>query len=1213
MARLASIEKGGFYPTPPEITNLITNCVELPNGGRVLDPCCGEGVALDTLSRTWKAEPYGSELNRYRSYKAQELVRNYIFDEDLRSTLPHQDLGLSRVINDDFQNISAPKGSFQVLFLNPPYDWDKEDGRLEYTFLKRATWWLQPGGLLIFVIPRYVLKHDNINKYLSSWYEEMQVRRFPEPDYSIFKQIVVFGIKKESQTTPNSKRRETLIKMGDADRPLPDLGNNEIFFHKYTIGAPKPGRFSFAGLFHDLHSAEEEWKRYGNTVTPEYDQLFESKNIVEKQPLMPFKLGHLAGLISAGLLNHTKLEIKDENGEISRSLLIKGHVRKGIIVGEEVSEDDNGNKRKTEIKREIPLSEVYTINESGETQIVAKEELPEFMDTWLPQLTEAVNRDYEPIYKFDLGKYEERIGKRGELMPAQKHAVAAIATRLEIDDDALIVGEMGVGKTRIAAATIAATKHRRVIIMVPPHLVNKWIREVQLVLPEANVIQIDRIHEVDKWMALDKKKQIQVGVIKYTSARSASGWVPSFNDFRYFTEEEEETMLELRKAMANPEKYSPPAISQSLREKMHLFGKWYRKRADVGVRDNDMGEVLRDNKGFLIPHETILKSNKQFSRIRKGKQFELSKQRERYVPMYQFKRYKYNPADFSKILRRWDALKRFQKENPGQHLDRTEKKPAYKGRWRIADYIKDHYKNRIDLAIFDEVHKLKGTYSDQGYAFHRLSVASKQTLGMTGTIYGGKASTIFPILYRTCSDIREAFTSKHLTGRSRIREADWVDAYGFYEYRSTTTISSSSVQSGNKKTSEYVKEAPGSSPAMLPWILERTVFLSLADLGCELPDYTEIPQPVKPTDEMIANIKLLESQLGSEMRQRLARGDRSLLASYLQANLCMPDAPWRDEIVTCPKARREGKELVLAHIPALPNHHLYPKEKAIVDLIKKEFQEKGRRTLLLCQQTDRRNITPYWEEILSEAGMKPVTLKGGTSNREKWIAKQVKNGKNVLITHPGKVEVGLDLLEFPTVIWMGTEYSVYTVQQASRRPYRIGQDVECRIYFFYYEQTMQEVAVSLIAQKAAASISVNGDVITDDSLAAMESDNIEAELTKMIVNNEQRLDNKNMVHELFKKANGAVSQAATFIGGYKIKDEEYSDKMVVTKEDDDETEEYVVVSKDEPTEEPKSSKDYRIVFGASIHSTRYGKARSKKKKKPAPPKQMSLFDAMFNE
>lgn len=60
-----------------------------------------------------------------------------------------------------------------------------------------------------------------------------------------------------------------------------------------------------------------------------------------------------------------------------------------------------------------------------------------------------------------------------------------------------------------------------------------------------------------------------------------------------------------------------------------------------------------------------------------------------------------------------------------------------------------------------------------------------------------------------------------------------------------------------------------------------------------------------------------------------------------------------------------------------------------------------------------------------------------TEKREDWVADQVDKGIDVLICNPELVKTGLDLLEFPSTVYMLTGYNVYTLIQAARRSRRI--------------------------------------------------------------------------------------------------------------------------------------------------------------------------------
>lgn len=92
-----------------------------------------------------------------------------------------------------------------------------------------------------------------------------------------------------------------------------------------------------------------------------------------------------------------------------------------------------------------------------------------------------------------------------------------------------------------------------------------------------------------------------------------------------------------------------------------------------------------------------------------------------------------------------------------------------------------------------------------------------------------------------------------------------------------------------------------------------------------------------------------------------------------------------------------------------------------------------------------------------------------TESREDWILDQVERGIEVLVCNPELVKTGLDLLDFPTICFLQTGYSVYTVQQASRRSWRIGQKQAVRVHFLGYAETAQIACLQLMAKKIAVS------------------------------------------------------------------------------------------------------------------------------------------------
>ena len=110
-----------------------------------------------------------------------------------------------------------------------------------------------------------------------------------------------------------------------------------------------------------------------------------------------------------------------------------------------------------------------------------------------------------------------------------------------------------------------------------------------------------------------------------------------------------------------------------------------------------------------------------------------------------------------------------------------------------------------------------------------------------------------------------------------------------------------------------------------------------------------------------------------------------------------------------------------------------------------------------------------------------------THKREAWYREQLKRGIDVAICHPKLVETGLDLLEFPTILFHETGYSLHTLRQASRRSWRIGQKQPVEVKFFAYSGTMQEVCLRLMGKKLLVALAMEGK-FTSEGLQAIDGD-----------------------------------------------------------------------------------------------------------------------------
>ena len=307
-----------------------------------------------------------------------------------------------------------------------------------------------------------------------------------------------------------------------------------------------------------------------------------------------------------------------------------------------------------------------------------------------------------------------------------------------------------------------------------------------------------------------------------------------------------------------------------------------------------------------------------------------------------------------------------------------------------------------------------------------------------------------------------------------------------------------------------VRERPGLAPGALFHLIGNTVFLRLSDVASSLPPYEEqiLLSSMDPEEDgtgysQRSAYDTVFEELRKELAEALKSGSKRLLATYLQSLLAYPDGCTRGETVFDP---RSGD--VIVQVPPLSEEKLYPKERALIDLVAAERME-GRRVLVYVTHTGTRDVTERMDDILTRHGFRVAVMKADAvapDRRETWIADRVKQGLDVLICHPRLVQTGLDLIDFPTICWGEVDYSVYVSRQASRRSWRIGQTRPVKVVYMSYKNTLQADALKLVAKKLQSSLAVEGE-LPEYGLAAFgdEGDDLMMALARKIVSGEQQL------------------------------------------------------------------------------------------------------------
>jgi hypothetical protein len=953
---------------------------------------------------------------------------------------------MDKVYQAPWQSCVLSDESVSWLYLNPPYEFDRFEGqkRLEWDFLKTTTAKLMRGGLLTYIIPQKILGMIEVARLLAGHYEDITVYRFPDGSYEKFKQVVVLAYKRKLYQPPTEKEVLSLQNLATEELDPIETAVEPIY---ELLAAPSKGANGKPLVFKRTDWEPEEvveaTMEAGVQNTSEWLDLIHPTRGLKQfaQPVMPLKKGHIAMLMASGMMGTVRLT--DEDG---KPMLIKGRVIK--VVEKTEQPDTKDADAVIETFKDRFVTTVAVLRQDGIQIIQDVKGLSDFMKAHGEKIAAHVLETYRPLYNLDPTLKEiaglDAIGtqrkplpgqERAGLLPAQRHAAAALARSIRKKGVANCQAEMGSGKTTIGSAVIELLNAYPAIVICPPHLVPKWIREIEEVIPGAHARELrrigrnsDEVYDVnDVRDFLDQYRQASetakrtgglqpkwVAVVAHTSAKFGTGWQPA-------------------------------VVWRKTRDP--LTG----KVVDACACPSCGKVVMTEKDGFVIPVTDLneLAEKRQFCR--------------NHVPGWEL-----DPDGRIKLDANGDPVW-------GSHACKT---PLFEfagmRRHSIADYIAKHAQGKFKLLIADESHQFKSKSSDRGVAFHQLVTAAKWTLTLTGTFFGGKSTSIFWLLHRLNHGVRRDFAFHD--------EKRWARLYGVLETtrrrRRDDDADEDGVYTGNRRYRNQAKEQPGVSPAIISRLLDTTIFLSLKDLNLALPAYKEEVVALDMLDDQGQQYHTMDSSL-----KQLAVQSSRYLSTWLQWSLARPNSAFRDEVVVVDEVDGEDgksvRKVPLMELPAItPNGHKWlPKENWLADFCKLEKQQ-GRKVLIYVRQTGTRDIQDRVQMPLQANGLR-VSILGGNVDprkREEWIAKRV-NTIDALICNPRLVETGLDLVQFSTVVFFEIEYSLYTLWQSVRRVWRLGQTQPVKAIFSVYSTAMEATALALMGRKMKAAQLVYGDEV----------------------------------------------------------------------------------------------------------------------------------------
>lgn len=631
-------------------------------------------------------------------------------------------------------------------------------------------------------------------------------------------------------------------------------------------------------------------------------------------------------------------------------------------------------------------------------------------------------------------------------LAAQTLAIMGVAKYLKDHDAAKIVAECGTGKTLMSIAACYVHAQARpftALVMCPPHLVRKWAREVYLTCPNTRVYFLESMRNGG-----DRTKPH--GVVEVTLKNGKIERKPGgfpFTELRRMG----------RKGWRKHTSQNAFFIVSKERAKLGYFWKHSFNVPESGL---NRGQVVNPESGK--PMDLSDGSHVTHLCLTGKKKYEESCQRKDgtavFAPLWS--------ADHGKI----------QRMAPLEYMGR------YMDGW-------------FDYAIADEMHQLAGDTA-QGNGLGTLGRVARKLIALTGTLMGGYADDLFNILYRMdAPQMVHAGYAWGAEGRGAFQSA-----FGVYE-STVVRNEEDNACTRNSKAKATIKRRPGCSPVLFGnFLMDSTAFVSLEDIASNLPAYEESVVPVTMDDDLKGAYDDVADCFANALHDHPR--NPTITSMMLQTLLCYPDHPFGFKPIKAllPNENGDPEIVTICKPQSLAKNKLYAKERALVDDIKAELAQ-GRRVQVFATYTGEHDVTARLRTVLEQSGLRVAVLKSSvpTERRESWYADRLKEGVEVVIAHPKLVETGLDLLEFPSIYFYETGYSIYTLRQASRRSWRIGQKKPVKVKFFFYDETAQEKCVKLMGRKLLVSLMMEGKFSGEGLDALAGNDDLTATLVRELV------------------------------------------------------------------------------------------------------------------
>jgi hypothetical protein len=402
------------------------------------------------------------------------------------------------------------------------------------------------------------------------------------------------------------------------------------------------------------------------------------------------------------------------------------------------------------------------------------------------------------------------------------------------------------------------------------------------------------------------------------------------------------------------------------------------------------------------------------------------------------------------------------------------------------------YKKMFDLIVIDEAQNIRGE-SLRTQMVRDLMDVSQYKILLSATLSNGKAQSLYNILYTiNPSRFKNMGYSMDLGGREKF-----VKTYGKLK-----------GLRNNKTGGVSISEAGGISQSVIGhFMMGTSSWLTMDKLNFKMPTYKETaivveqePELGDAISEYFYDMKKNAERLNIKMRNR-----QVLMPSIYMANNPFKDYQYSKEIMQVEEETGYEiyNEVVLAEFRnPFDESYITNKESKLLDIVSKE-REEGR-DIMIYTTFSSTGVNERLNKILndrfedSDTKISQLSNKLPTKSRQKWIEDNHKDGNNVLITGYKQVKTGLDIPQYPTIIFYDFDYDIIGLDQAARRSWRaVVQKQNVKVIFMAYKG-VQSSMLSMVSRKIAAAQAIKGKAASSDGIESFSMSDMELALIKEI-------------------------------------------------------------------------------------------------------------------